>query len=150
MARTGSALLQPNQENIRFLPQTGYANRMVFAMAGLAEAAVFYGLLIVGGILLVAAGLLALAWWKQSAMTATIAFVLVILDGLLLQPWSAFAPSISDDPDEASWLVRLRIASVIWGLFVVIAASCLAMIIRRRRFSTNEINVNHPAERAPK
>ena len=106
---------------------------MVVAMAGFAEAAEFYGLLFVAGVLLVIAGLLALAWWKQSMIAAMLALGLLILPGLIMQPWTAFDSPTSDDPDEAYWLVQLRVASMIWGIFVAAAAGCMATVIRRKR-----------------
>ncbi|MGA2175822.1 MAG: hypothetical protein ABSH38_12660 [Verrucomicrobiota bacterium] len=125
-------------ENARFSPRIGHTGHMVLAMAGLAEAAFFYGLLLIAAVLLVVAGLLALAWWKQSTIAATIACVLVLLVGLLLQPWTAFAPPTSNDPDEAYWLVWIRVASAIWALLVVAGAACLTKVIRRRRLRTHE------------
>jgi len=103
------------------------------AMAGLAEAAILYGLLIIGGIILVAAGLLALSLWKRSLAAVVIACILVLLVGFLLQPWSALSLPTSNDPDEAYWLSRFRFASVIWALFVVASAACLARVISHRR-----------------
>jgi hypothetical protein len=100
-------------------------------MAGLAEAAMFYGLLIIGGVLLLVGGLLAFAWWKCSPIAATIALVLVIFVGLLLQPWRAFAPPTTTDPDEAYWLVRLRIASAVWTVFLIAGVACLVTGLRR-------------------
>jgi|SRR6516165_3418914 hypothetical protein len=102
---------------------------ITFAMAGLAEAAIFYGLLIIGGVLLLAGGMLAFAWWKRSPFAATIALVLVIIVGLLLQPWTAFAPPTTTDPDEAYWLVRLRVASAVWTVFLITGVACLVTVL---------------------
>jgi heme/copper-type cytochrome/quinol oxidase subunit 2 len=113
---------------------------ITISMAGLAEAAFCYGLLIIAAILLLVGGLLAFAWWKGSAIAATIACILVLLVGLLLQPWSAFAPPTTADPDEAYWLVRFRVASVVWAFFFVAGVACLTTVIRRRRLQTHDIN----------
>ena len=113
---------------------------VMFAMAGLAEATNYYGLLIIYGGLLAAAGLLALAWWKRSLIAVVIAFVVVLVAGFLLQPWSAFAPPRSNDPDEAYWIGRFRTASVIWSLNIVAAVACLIRVIRHRRFKTDARN----------
>jgi hypothetical protein len=102
-------------------------------MAGLAEAAFFRVLLIIGGVLLLVAGLLAIAWRKGSPTAAMIALVLAFLIGLFLQPWNAFAPPTSADPDEAFWLVCFRIASVVWTLLFVTGVAFLITLIRRRR-----------------
>jgi hypothetical protein len=110
------------------------------AMAGLAEAAILYGLLIISGIVLVAAGLLALSWWKRSLVAVVIACILVLLAAFLLQPWSAFSPPTSDDPDETYWLARFRFASVIWMLFVIASAACLARVLRYRRLKKDAQN----------
>jgi len=108
------------------------------AMAGLAEAAILYGLLIIGGIVLVAAGLLVLSWWKRSLAAVMIACILVLLAGFLLQPWNALSSPTSDDPDEAYWLSRFRFASIIWTLFVVASAACLARVMEYRRLKRDE------------
>ena len=105
----------------------------MFAEAGLAEAAEFFGLLIVGGILLVASGLLALSWRKRSLVAVIIAFILVLATGALMQPWTVIAPPPSDDPDDAYWLVRERFVSAIWALLFLAAVVCLARVIRYRR-----------------
>jgi len=110
------------------------------AMAGLAEAAFFFELLIIGGIVLIAAGLLALSLWKRSLVAVVIACVLILVAGILLQPWAVFSPPTTDDPDEADWLVRFRIASVIWALFVGASAACLARVLRHRRLKRNAQN----------
>ncbi len=113
---------------------------ITIAMAGLAEAAFFYGLLIIAAVLLLVGGLLAFAWWKRSTIAAAIACTLVLLVGLLLQPWAAFSPPTSTDPDEAYWLVRVRVASVVWAVFFIAGAACLTTVIRRRRLQTHDTN----------
>ena len=89
---------------------------MIIAMAGLAEAAIFFQLLIAAVILLVVTGLLALAWWKRSWVATIIGCVFMLIAGALLQPWVVFRSAGSDDPDEMDLLVKYRIASVIWAL----------------------------------
>jgi MFS family permease len=113
----------------------------IIAMAGLAEAAFFYLLIIVAAVLLVVAGLLALAWTKRWPIVAAIACVICLLIGLLLQPWSAFGPPESpDDPDELHWLVRMRVASVIWTIVFLAGVACWRSIVRRRRSEANAQN----------
>ena len=63
----------------------------IIAMAGMAEAAVFFQLLIAGGVLLVAAGFFALFWWKRIKRFATLFWILVVIAGVFLEPWSVFA-----------------------------------------------------------
>jgi hypothetical protein len=109
----------------------------MIAMAGLAEAAIYYGLLIIYGGFWAVAGLLAWSWWKRSLTTVIIGLVIILVAGFLLQPWSAFAPPTSDDPDEAYWIGRFRTASVIWSLLLVATAACLIRVIRHRRFKTD-------------
>ena len=114
----------------------------IIAMAGLAEAAIFYALLIVTVILLAVAGLLGLAWWKRWPVAAVIACVLCLVAGFLLQPWSAFhPPEFPDDPDEIYWLTRWRVASVIWAVIFLAGIACLRMIVRRRRLLSDAQNV---------
>jgi tryptophan-rich sensory protein len=106
---------------------------VIIAAAGLAEAAELFGLLIVGGILLVAAGCVALSWWKHSLVAVIIAFVLGAATGALTQPWTVIAPPPSEDPDAAYWLVRERFVSVVWAVLVIAAVVCLVRVIRHRR-----------------
>ena len=113
---------------------------IMLAEAGLAEAAEFFGLLIVGGILLVTSGLLALSWWKRSLVAVIIASILVLATGALMQPWTVIAPPLSDDPDDAYWLVRERFISVIWALLFVAAVACLVRVIRHRRLKKDAHN----------
>jgi hypothetical protein len=110
----------------------------IIAMAGLAEAAALYGLLIVAAALLLVGGLLALAWRKHWPVVAGMACGLCLLIVLLFQPWSAFhSPQFPDDPDEIYWLIRYRIAAVVWGLMLLIGLTGWGLIVRRRRLFAN-------------
>src|SRR5258707_13555099 len=88
----------------------------ILAMAGLAEAAEFYALLIVAGALAIDFGLIIFCLSKRSPIAGMLACILCFLTGLVLQPWMAFRSPSSDDPDEAYWLVRGGVA--ILGLFL--------------------------------
>jgi hypothetical protein len=106
---------------------------MVFAMAGLEEMALLYGLRIVASALVVIAGLLVLAYWKQSTVASAIAAVLLLLVSLQLEPWTAFTRP-SSDPDDVYWTFWVRVASAFWAILVVVAAACIIRLIRRKRF----------------
>ena len=104
----------------------------IIAMAGLAEAAYLYALLIAAAGLAVVAFFLAFAWWRRSTVASTIACLLCLLVGWFLQPWSVFAPPSSNDSDEAYWLVRWRVASGAWACFCVASLACWRITVRRR------------------
>ena len=105
-------------------------------MAGMAEAAVFFQLLIAAGIFLLAVGFFALFWWKRKKGFETIFWILVVIAGIFVEPWLIFESLSSDDPDEAYWLVRFRIGSIIWSLFVFAAI----ILIRRWRLKKDAPN----------
>ena len=106
----------------------------IFAMTGLAEAAMLNGLLLVAAVLALVAGLLGLAWRKQWWLAAAVGWVLCLIAGLLLQPWSAFrGPEFPNDPDEIYWLIRWRLASGVWAAVFAAAVYSLIAVIRRRR-----------------
>ena len=106
---------------------------MLFAMGGIAEAAVFKGLLLVAAILSLSGGLLALAWRKRWPMAAGIAVFVCLLVGLLVQPWMAFVPTASHDPDELFWRLWLRIVSVMWVIMVLAGLVTFGLLLRERR-----------------
>jgi hypothetical protein len=108
------------------------------AMAGLAEVAWYYAQLVFIGLLSVVTGLLMLACWKRWPLVAGIACTIWMLSGLLLQPWAAFAPPATADPDEAYWLGRWRVASVLWITVFLIGVVCLGFILRYSKPMTNE------------
>jgi hypothetical protein len=113
---------------------------ILLAEAGLEEALDFLALLIIGGVLLVASGLLALSWWKRSLIAVIVAFILVLATGAWMEPWTVIAPPPSDDPDVAFWLVRERFVSVIWALVFLVAVVCLTRVIRYRRLKKDAHN----------
>ena len=106
---------------------------MFFAMAGLEEMALLYGLRIVDSVLVLVAALLALAWWKQSTSAASISGIILLLVSMLLEPWTAFTPP-SSDQDDVYWTFWIRIASAFWALLVLVAAMSIIALIRRKRF----------------
>ena len=110
---------------------------VMLAMAGLAEATIYFGLLIIYGGFWTVAGLLAWSWWKRSLTAVIIGLSIMLVVGLLLQPWNVSNPPTSNDPDEAYWIGRFRTASVIWTLLLVVTAPCLIRVIRHQRFNTD-------------
>ncbi len=95
--------------------------------------------LLVGGVLLLLVALLVLGWWKRSTIAAAFALAFVLFIGLILQPWTVFAPPPTD-PYEADALVWVRVASVVWALFVIASLACLATVISRRRLVPHDTN----------
>ena len=104
----------------------------IIAMAGLAEAAFLYALLIAAAGLAVIAFFLAFAWQRRQAIVEATVERLHLLVGWFLQPWSVFAPPSSNDSDEAYWLVRWRVASGAWACFCVASLACWRITVRRR------------------
>lgn len=85
----------------------------IFAMAGLAEAAFAYGLLLCWGGLIIIAILLLVSWLKPSWKAAAAAIALALALGYFLGPLpSLLAPKESHeilaDSDYAYWLGRYR------------------------------------------
>jgi hypothetical protein len=113
---------------------------LTIAMAGLAEAAFLYALLITSAVLLATGALLAFAWWKCSPLAAAIGCFLLLIVGLVLQPWAAFAPATSTDPDATYWLARFRFAAVVWALLFTASAACLTRVMRRRTLQIQSAN----------
>jgi hypothetical protein len=101
-------------------------------MAGLAEAAISFGLFICWCALFVIAVLLFFAWYRESWRFALGAAILVLILGIVFQPWSAFIPtpkgfaSWSNDPDYLYWRARERLMCVAWA--VVLAAAAFAVV----------------------
>jgi hypothetical protein len=95
-------------------------------MAGPAEAAESFVLLIgYGGLLLLglAAGI---ALFARSRGAAGVALIVAFLVTLLFMPWEAFRPSQSDDPDVHYWLETWRGFGWWWG--VAVAATLVATV----------------------
>lgn len=103
----------------------------IIAMAGLAEAGEFYGLVIFTGALLIAAALLTLACWRSWLIAAMIACAICICVGRFTQPWTQFAPVVTDDPDVTYWVFRWRVFGIFW--FSLSAASIAVFCILLRR-----------------
>ena len=109
------------------------------AMAGMAEAAVSFGLLIVGALLFAVIVSLIFAWFRRSMRVATIACIVLAVATFLLQPWSVFTPpSSTNDPDEAYWIERYRFVSAIWACIFVATIACLIRASRSPRLQPNE------------
>jgi len=100
------------------------------AMAGFAEAAEFYTLIIFSGALLITAGLLALAWCKRWLLAAVPAAFICVLIGVVLRPWQQFAPLISNDPDEYYWVSRWRGFALCWIALCAAALTCIFALLR--------------------
>ena len=111
----------------------------MFAMAGLAEAAVSFDLFICWCALFIVAVLLFFAWYRQSWRFALGAGVLVLGLGALFQPWGAFIPTPQQfahwekDPDYLYWRVRERVLAVVWAFVVVLTAAAIVHYARHKR-----------------
>jgi hypothetical protein len=106
-------------------------------MAGMAEQA-FAGGLLVGSIWLALIGIAtAVAFWKQSMMSAVVATYFALLFTVLFTPWSAFAPLSKEsleDPDMQYWTGSYQILGVVWVIVVVAVLTSLVTVqIRRSR-----------------
>jgi hypothetical protein len=108
-------------------------------MAGPAEAAVFYGLLMIAAVLSLSGGLLALAWRKRWPIAAGVAVFACLLIGLVFQPWHSFAPATSSDPDELFWRLWLRIVSVLWALMLLGSLTSFGLLTRQRRLASRAL-----------
>jgi hypothetical protein len=98
----------------------------LFGMAGLAEAAELYSLMIgYAGLLLL--GLMAAAGlFTRSRVASGITLALAFLLTLMFTPWEAFKPLESGDPDVHDWVAAWRSFGWWWGFTV--AASMVASI----------------------
>jgi hypothetical protein len=103
----------------------------IIAMAGLAEAAEFYSLVIFSGVLVLVAGLLTLAWWKCWPIAALLGCLVCYFVSLFIQPWHVLAPAISDDPDQSYWLFRWRMFAVVWAALSITGLVSFYILTRR-------------------
>jgi hypothetical protein len=101
----------------------------IMAMAGLAEAAEFYGLVIFTGALLVAAVVLTLAWWKQWPLAALIGCVICVFTGFYTQPWNTLVPEVTGDSDVNYWVFRWRVFGIFWAALCVAGILCFYISI---------------------
>ena len=103
------------------------------AMAGLAEAGEAFALIMVAGMLTLAAGLIALGWWKSLWGAAAAGCIACLLVGLVMQPWNAFkGPQLPNDSDEVYWLARERFVDGVWVVIFLSAFYTLVVVVRRR------------------
>ena len=86
----------------------------LFAMAGFAEGAVFFGIMVVFAFSLLQGFLalicLATRWFPVGVLSLFVTLVLATC----LQPWDAFTPVESDDPDFLHLISLERVAVVMW------------------------------------
>ncbi len=105
------------------------------ALAGIAEQAYAFELLI-GFIALVLVGIaVCIAFWRQSWVAAIVATVLVGLVTLLFMPWWAFmqlSAEDAQDPDVVEWTGNYRVFGVAWIVAVLAAVASLVVVKMRR------------------
>ena len=104
-------------------------------MAGLAEAACAWELMVSAAVLIPAGILILIAWFKWSRAAAAIATAIVTGYGAFFQPWQIFlspgdAAGLSD-PDYIYWRFRFRVAATVWAI-IFAAAAFLVVLIRAR------------------
>ena len=95
--------------------------------------AIDIGYVVFSGIFVVVVGLAALSWWKHSLSAAIVALVLIIVDGVLIQPWAFVHSHPSDGPYDQTWQINMRVISVLWLLVFAFIAANLARVIRHKR-----------------
>jgi hypothetical protein len=109
----------------------------VFAMAGLAEAAIAEGLMVLGAGLVITVVLIIISLWRRSWVIGVIALVVCLGVGGFFEPWMSFsAKADPNDPDQDHWLFRCRLVAMIWLLCCVVGVASLAFIVRRRRLQS--------------
>lgn len=108
----------------------------IFAMAGLGEAYWQSGLQRVKCELVVIGVLALLCCWRRWRMFSVIVSGSALVVGILLSPWRAFAPLISEDPDLYYWVGHWRIACWLWTAVFVFSLASTIWIFR-----------NHPNKR---
>jgi hypothetical protein len=105
----------------------------VFAMAGLAEAALARDLVVQWFFLISAFMLAIVAWWRCSWIAITLACA-ACLCVAVSNPWASFRhPEFPYDQDEMYWLIRYRIAAATWFILSIGCFAGLVLIIRRNR-----------------
>ena len=84
--------------------------------------------------LVIAAGLLALAWWRRWMMMAVVACVLILWAGWALQPWLCLdPPDLPGNASELNLLAWWRAASLACVFLLVVGVGCLVTLLQFRR-----------------
>jgi hypothetical protein len=99
----------------------------LFAMAGPAEAGEPFALTIAYGGLLLVDLTAAIGLFARSRAASGVSLVLVLLVTLLFQPWEAFRPFPSDDPDAQHWVAAWRGFCWWWGVALVAAVAAYVL-----------------------
>jgi DMSO reductase anchor subunit len=111
----------------------------ILAMGDIATPVLFFSLLVIDGILLIAVSFIALSLWKRSLAAVIIASILLLIDSYLFvttmpQVLAAFSGPLTEDnfktPDLIFWC---RVASVIWVLAVTAAVVYFVRAIKQQR-----------------
>jgi hypothetical protein len=107
------------------------------AMAGLAEAALSYDLVISWAVLVLALVLMVIGLVMRSWKFELVPVVIVLAFTVLCMPWTPFQSVETDDPDAVFWVSQYRIQGVFWAVLVLaVGASfyrCLRVGIKRAR-----------------
>ena len=94
------------------------------------------------GIFTLVIGLTAFSWWKHSLAAVIVAFVMILVDGALIQPWVFIVSHPPDGPYpyDQTWQFNMRIISAVWLLLVIFITASLVRIIRHRKFQKDADN----------
>ena len=106
---------------------------IIIATGGLDEMAIDVSYVIVSGIFAVVAGLTAFSWWKRSLAAVIAALVLILVDGVLIEPWIFIVSRPSDGPYDQTWQFKMRVISVVWLLLFIVILASLTRVIRHRQ-----------------
>ena len=107
----------------------------ILALAGLAEEAIFFDLVIASAGLLLILLLTAVSLCVRSWKLGLIPLALLLGFTVLSTPWTAFQPVQSNDSDVHYWVSQYRILGVFWGLAVagVVASLAAAWVNRHKK-----------------
>jgi hypothetical protein len=71
-------------------------------------------------------------------IVVVVGLAVVLALGVLMQPWRLIASPLSNDPDEAYWLVRERFVAIIWAGLAMFTIACVVRIICHRRWQKTD------------
>jgi len=115
-------------------------------MGDIATPVLFLSLLISGGILLIAVGLLALSLWKRSLAAVVIASILALIAGFIgitFMPLArdAFSYPLTEENYKSVGLIFwCRVVSVIWVLAIAAAVVGFVRVFQQRKAKTGAQN----------
>ncbi len=108
---------------------------MIIATGGLDEMGIVVGYEVIAVIFAVVVGLATLSWWKYWLMPAVFAFVLILIGGVLIEPWKSIDSTIvaGSYPYDESYAHKMRIISIAWLVLFTLTTASLVEIIRYKK-----------------